>query len=227
VALDKLTLLVRKGRGILREEGVVVFIKRALLFVISPLFRRETYYVYEKDLNELDEAEFRPKTQNCTLKITSTPEQIDELMAEGFDFSFHPNIYDIKKRISRGAIAFCAFVGQDLAHITWVALNKEAKRDLDVLPYAVDFSNNEVCSGASETNPEYRRMGIYAYVYSKIFSFLSGEGLSIDRFTIGKDNIASQNALAKFNPIIYAEGEYSKFLWWKFWKEKPIQEIQQ
>ena len=67
MALDSPILLFRKGKDILRDEGVIAFIKRTFLFLIRPLFRRETYYIYEKDLNGLDEAEFRPKIQNCVM----------------------------------------------------------------------------------------------------------------------------------------------------------------
>lgn len=227
MVLDRLIPLVRKGKTILREEGVVPFIKQTLLFLISPLFRRETYYIYEKDLNELSEFDFTPKIQSFTLKIVSTPEQVDELIAEGFDINCYLDAEEIKERISRRAVLFCVFVGKEFAHVTWGALAEKAKKEIDKLPFQVDFQKGEACSGASLTKPEYRGKGIFSYTYSYIFPYLVKQGFVKDKFTISESNISSQKAHAKFSPTITGKGRYLKLLWWEFWKEKPAEEIKQ
>ncbi len=217
MTLDRLGILLKKAKVILQEEGVIPFIKRAFSFFRTFLFNYKTCYIYE---NTLDGPRFTPKTQDVNLKILSTPQELDELIANGFDLSYQ-DINDLKKKISQGAIPFCAFVKQDLAHITWVALAEESKREIDPFPFKIDWQN-EACSGLSGTTPNYRRMGIYSYVYSEIFRFLKEKRRSKDKFRIDKDNIASHNALVKLGSEIYAEGRTLKVLWRKFYKERPL-----
>ena len=98
----------------------------------------------------------------------------------------------------------------------------EAKKTLGELPYRVDFSNNEACSGGSWTNPKYRRMGISNYDNFKAFQFLNERGKVIERSSIPKSNISSQKSRQPNPPKIYAEARYLKILCWKWWKEKPL-----
>jgi len=47
----------------------------------------------------------------------------------------------------------------------------------------------------------------------------------IRRGSIFKGNIVSQRGEAKFGyNKMYAEARYLKILWWKWWKEKPLQQ---
>jgi len=219
MAFDGLNLLFKRGKHILQRDGLVHFIKQGFLFLIG--FQYENVYIYE---NTLDGPEFAPRVQNVTVKIISMPRQLDDLAAEGFDFSYYPYTL-LKEKVSRGAIAFCASVDKDFAHITYVAIKPEAKREADPLPFAVNFERGEACSGFSETDPRYRRMGIYAHVYSCIFRFLREQGRSLDRFTIRKSNLASHSALTKLGSRIVAEARYLRLFHLTFWKEKPIKEI--
>lgn len=54
-----------------------------------------------------------PKIQHFTLKVISANQEVEELTAEGFDFRrWHPMH---RKRLDKGAIAFCILVEKDLA----------------------------------------------------------------------------------------------------------------
>jgi hypothetical protein len=230
MASSRASELVERGRNILREEGLLVLAKRVFLFVLRSLksffFSHGNYYIYEKTLDtNANEAGFTLKIPDCTLKIIWAPKQLDELIAEGFDFGSYT--INITRRLRKGAVAFCAFVERDLAHVTYVATSAEAKRGIDYLPFRVNFEGGEVCSGGSFTDPVYRGKGLLSYVYFHIFRYLAGNGVLKDKFTIEVNNIASQKAHAKFNPTIKGVGSYLKILWWEFWKEKPIEEIRQ
>jgi GNAT superfamily N-acetyltransferase len=169
---------------------------------------------------EMDESKFIPKIENYSLKIITTLREIDELIKGGFDFSLYPEIEDEKQRLSRGAILFCVFVEKDFAHRSWIAMSEENQRDIDPVPYAVDYQGEEVSVGYARTSPKYRGVGIYTYVYYQIYQFLKRKGISKVRFSINKDNIAPQKAQAKLGSEIIAEWRSLKLLWWKFWKEK-------
>ena len=65
-------------------------------------------------------------------------------------------------------------------------------------------------------------MGLMAYSLFKRLEFLRESGKIRDRSTGHKRTIASRKAATKVGCEIYAEARYLKFLWWKFWKEKPL-----
>jgi len=203
-----------------QTEGLPAFVRRAFLVVVRFFFSCENYYIYEKTLNDANELQFTPKIPNCTLKIVSTPEEVDELIAEGFHINAYLDISGTKARISRKAILFCAFVGKELAYKSWIAFSEEAKRDVDMLPYTVDFET-EACLGDDETVPKYRRLGIHTYVTIKRYQFVNERGLK-SKLTVRRDNIAAQKTQSRVGSRIYAEGRYLKLLGWKSWKEKPI-----
>lgn len=210
-----------------REEGMMPFIMRAFLFLLrflkSSFFSYRNYYIYEKTLNDVDEAVVTSRLQDATLKIIHSSEELDKLTKEGYDFKL-PNF---KERFKRGALPFCIFVEQELAHVTWVAFDEIAKREIDQLPFKVDFSKGEVCSGGSWTDPRYRGKGLLSYVYSYIFPYLAEQGIRKDKFSIQEGNIASQKAHTKLNPTITGKIRYLRLLRWEFWKEKPMKEIKQ
>jgi hypothetical protein len=101
-------------------------------------------------------------------------------------------------------------------------MSEEAKNAVDFLPYKVDFSNNEACTGSAATVPEYRSKGLEGYGCFKRLQFLGENGKIICRNAIEKRNIAAQKATARFSPRLYAEARYLQLLWWRFWKEKPL-----
>ena len=164
--------------------------------------------------------DFLPDIQNLTLKIVSTNEQADELDREGFEF--RSQFINARERLDRGAIAFCIFMSREFANIGWITLTQQAKDSLNELPFKVNFSNNEACTGGAVTNPKYRTMGLMRYNYFKRLEFLKENGRLRDRAAVAKSNIASQMGVAKISDNIYAEARFLKLLWWKFWWEKPL-----
>ena len=221
--MSRPTVLFTRAKQILQTEGLVPLVRRGFPFVVTSFFRYRTYALYEYalvDIQKLNEADFMPKIDNFTLKIISTNQEADELEAEGLEF--RSQVANAKQRLEKGAIAFCIFVDRELANIAWVALTQEAKDSLDEPPFRVDFPNGEVCGGNVWTNPRYRRMRLSEYIRFKRSQFLLETGRVIWRGAIPGANSATQRAVAKFSPKIYAEERYLKILWWKSWKEKPL-----
>ena len=218
-----LDALYQRARYIVRNEGWRTFVRRGFSFVGNLFFSHGNYYIYEKDLNSTDEEiKFKPKI-DCAPKVVSSPEGLDELIAQGHDFK----AMNFRRKLEKGAIAFCFFAGKELVHVTWLAPNKEAKQEIDYLPFKVDFEAGEVCSGASFTDPAHRGKGLFSPIYSLIFSYLAKGGTLKDKFTIEVSNVASQRALAKFNPVTTGKGRYLKILGWQSWKESPMEGTKQ
>ena len=224
--LRKLTESFTVVKRIFQTEGLLPLLTRVTAFIIGCFLQYGTYYLYEIDILKVLKQqekpdEFLPNDQNLTLKIVSTNEQADELDREGF--KFRSQFINARERLDRGAIAFCIFIGQELASIGWITLTQKAKDSLNELPFKVDFSNNEACTGGAVTNPKYRNMGLMSYNYLKRLEFLKENGILRDRAAVAKSNIAAQMGVAKIGDMnIYAEARFLKLIWFKSWKEKPL-----
>lgn len=229
---NRASILLGRAKNIWQEEGVVSLIKRAFLFLIG----YQSCYVYEKDLNEPSNADFTPRIQDFTLKLISAPQQIGELVAEGFDFSSAPNIvnfnperkvneisvenFNVKARLDQGGgVLFCGFVDKALVHTNWIAMSKKANMD----PYLIKVDwRNEATMGPSNTNPEYRGLGIKTHVRSQMYQFLKEKARAKGRGTFDKRNIAQHKSEAKLGSKIVGEGRRFKILFWRFCTVKPI-----
>ncbi len=205
---------------ILRKEGWRALISRGISFVGSVLFSHGHFYIYEKELSTADEQIALQPRIDCTPKIISSPAELDDLEARGYDF----RAMRFRPKLNKGAIAFCLFVGQELASVTWVAPNRQAKALIDCIPFTVDFAGGEVCSGDSFTDPSYRGKGLLGYTYCHILPYLVRCGIRRDRFSIEVSNTASRTAHARLNPRVTGRGRYLKILFWESWKEQPVGE---
>jgi hypothetical protein len=218
MVLKKITAILKKYNTIIQQEGVSVFIMKVVSFVRNNAqFRYKTYYIYE---NTLDGPQFSSRVEGTHLKIISEGNEFEKLVSEGYNL-LPWKLEDLKYSTNKEAIAFCAFVKQDLAHITWVALTEKAQRYVDPFPLKIDWQT-EACSGNSYTNPKYTRMGIYSYIYTEIFRFLKENGKTRDKFSIVKQNVSSTKALLKFDSKTIGEGDLLQILWWKFWKQRAF-----
>ena len=218
--ISTLVAMLKRAKDILQTEGLKPLLTRGFDFVKVWFFEYGDYYLYEHTLEDGNEADFLPNIQDYTFKIISNNKEADELAAIGSDF--RRRFVSARRSLDKGAIAFCIFVKGEIVHIGFVAMSEEAKNTFDPLPYKVDFSNNEACTGGTVTVPEYRGMGLMAYGYFKRFEFLREKGIVVSRNAVAKSNIASQKAHAKFSPRVHAEAKHLRLLWWHFWKEKPL-----
>ena len=221
--MKTMSMLLIRAKQVYRTGGLMYLVWRALVFVVRWFFQYRTYYLYEQaleDIRKLNEADYIPKIDNYTFKVISTNQESDDLEADGLEFRSH--VPNARKRLDKGAIAFCIFVGQELAHIGWIALTQQAKDTLPEPPYKLDFLSKEACGSDTWTNRKYRRRGLRLCSVFKRYEFMLNNGIMISRSAIAKKNIASQKGRAKFSPRIYAEGRYLKILWWKFWRERSL-----
>lgn len=215
--------LINRARYILKTEGLAVLVGRTLLYLKRRLFLFGHFYLYEYIMREMNEADYMPEIQGFTLKVVSTNRQADEIVNEGFkDFRDCPVMMNARRCLDKGAIAFCFFVGREFAHIGLVAMDEEAKNTFDILPYRVDFSHGQACTGGTVTMPKYRGNGFMIYGYFKRLEFLREKGYKTSCNAVAADNKVSQRAHAKFGPRIYARARFLRIARWTFWKETPL-----
>lgn len=216
---SRLHLRYKTAREILQKAGLITFIKRGFSFLLQCFFIYETYYLYTPALNEAGEVELTPRIKNFTLEVISQKQHFEELVANGFNFEFHT--IGITEKLNKGAIALCAFVDGDLAYMAWIAMSEEAKNSLSILPYKVDFLNNEAYFGWSETSPRYRRKGIGRYARFKMLQYLRERGRTLHPYVVSKSNLTAQMFEASIGAKRCGEALFLRILCCKFWKEKP------
>ena len=153
------------------------------------------------------------------LKIVSSRQELEKLTREGFEFGHYQST--IAGWLEKGAIGFCVFIGPELGHIAYVAMNETSKTNLEP-PYKVDYSKSEACTGGAFTLPGYRGIGLFNYNYYQMLKFLKEKGITTVRNVVAVNNAASNKVIAMFNPKIYAEARYMEIFGWKLWKEKAL-----
>lgn len=213
-------ILCQRAKGILQDEGWGAFIRQGFSFACHRFIYIATYYIYEETLASIDRGIKTKPEVDCVLKVIHNTHELDKLIGEGYNFKS----LRFRSQLQETAIAFCLFREQELASVTWVAHNKKGKRKVDSLPFEVNFGAGEICTGDSYTVPVYRGKGLLAYTYACISNYyLASNGLSKARFSINVNNITSQKAHVKFNPVVIGKGRFLKILWWNFWKEQVIE----
>jgi len=215
--INRFKALFNRANDIRQIEGFIPLIKRIISYYI---FQYRSFYVFEYNLHEVDESNSFPRLKNFSVNIVSDNKQADELSTSEFDFRLH--YQNAREALDKGAIAFCIFVDNELAHIGWAATSEQAKKYVDHLPYKVNFNNKEACIGGHKTLPKYRGRNLMTYGYALKFDYLKQNGFKIVRNAVKVSNVASIKVHKKFKYRICAKARYIKILRWQSWKEKSI-----
>ena len=198
---------------------------RAFRFARYCLFDYRAYYLSghsADEIRQMNHAARTPTVDDFSFRIVSTNEEADQLEAEGLEFRSYLPDFDARNALDKGAVAFCVFIGTDLASIGWTATTEVARDSLGEPPVRIDFPNNEACSGRAWTSPNHRHMGLHLYGNLRRRQFLVDKGIVMVRDAISKENFATPKRNPNYSPNIYAEGRYLRILWWKSWKERPL-----
>lgn len=216
MASNKVGLLLEQAKYILREKGLIPLIKQMFLFLTRFFFSYRTYYIYENKLSGADELKVAPKIQDFTLDIISNPKQFNQLVSAGFDRSSYPGTENIEERLNQGAILFCLFVRQDLAHKSWVTT--ESKARIDPVAPRLDYLE-QAYIGDCVTKFTYRGLGLYPYVLSQICKFLRETEKKRVLITTLKGDISSIKGITRAGFELCGEGKIIKIFRWEFWGE--------
>jgi len=203
--------LIKRLSTKLRDEGA----KEVMKIIISrlfPLIIYETYYLYE---NRNDHYNLQPKLKQTEIIYFYKYEEFEQYQRNHTISLLEFDLSWIKDLMSEGTLPFCAFIDNKLAHITWLAMDDNAKKSVEPWPMDVDWGS-EACWGAAQTSPSFRRSGLYSCVHAEISGYLKEKGFKKNKFTIKKKNIASSKAMSQFHPKIFGVGHYIKVLFWQF-----------
>jgi hypothetical protein len=212
----------KRAHHICRTEGLRGLLGRVYRFLVRRYFEYSTYYLYAKPVprpEELNDAQPIPRADGLMPRLVSSNEEVDELEAQGFEFRSH--VPNARERLDQGAVATCVFVGKELAHIGWVALNQRALDSLNEPPYKVDFANKEAVGTGAWTSPRHRGKGLTNLGAILFHMMAHDNGIETRRYAIRKSNIPSIKVQERVSDPC-GEGRYLRVLWWKSWKERSL-----
>lgn len=192
--ISRIRLLSDRARLALREEGFLPLCRKAILF---PLCSYTCDNIYE---STLDPPEITCGVDGLSIRMITRMDEIEQLESEqsvdeGFDFARDKEI------VSKGAVLFCAFVGNELAHITQVFIGTVAHR---IYPFS--FAMQHTVGLATFTAPKYRRRGIHLWTRSKALEYLKRKKISRAWDVQDKDNIALRDSLVKLGYYLWGYG---------------------
>lgn len=207
-----------RGRDILLSEGLTSLLRRSFKHF---LFHHDEYYLCEIQIQELSESDFMPKISNFTARIVTSNEDAEELKSEtGVDIRRH--FINAVRGLNGGAIATCIIVGEQIAHIGWIAMSEDAMKAITPLRQKINFANGEAFVGAAITLPGYRRRGLLTYGSFMRLQYAKARGVSTARCAVHSLDSTAQQGLAKFYPQLYARARHTKTLCWNRWSEYPL-----
>lgn len=176
------------------------------------------FYLYERSHPSWPEEEFRPRLDSFEECFITSNHEADALARSHEDL--RDAIPQARRGLDKGAVAFCVYVGRELAHVAWLATSEDGRRALDHLGFEVRFDRGEAWTGSAWTAPAYRGLGLLTYGSYRRFQHLSHAGFHRSRGAVETDNIASQRTNEKFNPRIYATGRQWRLFRWRKWSER-------
>ncbi len=225
--MSRLEILRARFHQIRCEKGLPGLLKASVLYLISPIYERNIFYLYKYDLNA--DCHFnvdKPKANIQDLKfiVVSSNQEADELEKRNLKFrtcptDFNDGLKTYTKWLEEGAIACCTFAGSDFAAIMWIILSQKTQDRIKTIPLKVNYSNHEAFIRGAWVNPEYRGKGLHIYTWSKRDSFLKSRGITTLRTTVDMINKPGLSLASSVGTRIYGRGRLVKFLFWRFWKE--------
>jgi len=195
----------RVAMRVAREEGLLalaVRTSRCVRDVLSSTFCVRHVYICRFEMADVDFWEPLFVPLGFTTFFVASHSDADLLAARGYE-DFRDCFLRARGSLDTGAVALCAFSGESLAHVGWVACSHSQKGRFDNVPYPVDFESGEACLGSVFTFPEYRGQGLAPHSMRLRLEYLRSLGCSTTFAAVETDNIASLRAMARVGPFTW------------------------
>ena len=210
------------ARRRLSEDGFIALLKKSVSYTVEKIAWYQGYYVLTGAIKEFspDPDANKPVIENLCYHFFHSNKEADEIARTHEDFrSYYVNS---RKQLDNGVIALCVYTGKEIGFACWFALNEKAKKTFNDIPYRVDFENKQSCSGGYLTPARHRRKGFMTYAVHLQNRYLQEKGIVLDKSIIKTGNSISIQSSYGFGYRFTAKARYFKFLWWKFWRETPV-----
>ena len=212
---------VRRAATLLRTEGLTGLVQgmaRYVLYLAHLVYWNEYFVIYEIDTANYVLGLDGPAIEGLEVHILHSEHDVNRMVGEGYE-DVRLVVGAAARRLQQDAVAFCAFVNREVAHVAWVAFTQDAQSTFDVVAYPVDFDGGEAWWGGSLTTGRFRNLGIYRHVMAWRLRYCHelGYRVLVDATIVG--NMPSLRSQDTYNPRIRAFCRYRRLLHWRDWKE--------
>jgi hypothetical protein len=226
-------LLTDRARDVRRQEGMIGLFRVGLRFLLSPVYRNESFYLTVIRVSaDYKSEESRPRIDESQLnfRVVTSNDEAARLEDEGFRFRTSPTYFNYNLKVyahwlDSGAIAFCTFVGKEFAAINWGILSQHAQDALKEIPLRVDYANHEMFPRSSWVNPAFRNMQLFYYTTRKRNRYLLDRGICLMRTVIDCTNKPGIGITRAQGYRVYGRGQLTRILWRRRWKEVHYTEL--
>ena len=207
-----------KAIGILVSEGWKELL-RSVFYYLKPTFI--SLYILKRDLTALEEPSVIPEfPEEMKVYFIRTKQELDSMISDGYDII--SGIDGVIELLNRGAIAQFVFVGHELAHYCFLAMNQRAMDAISQpYPCLVDFANHEAYGCLAKTFDKFKGKGLMAYAGFLRFKYLKENGIVSVKGLVESKNLSAIRSHIKKDAKVYGKGLYIyiRILRWKCWKE--------
>jgi hypothetical protein len=220
-----------KARSIRQKSGIRTLLASAWRYALSPVYTHDRFdlYTYEiKNDQNPDNLSSSSPIDRITHKVVTSFEDADKLEKEGFallsDTTYWKRRRELyTRRINQGAIAWCSFVGPELAAIVWIIPSKKSQEDVKTSKVKVDYSKGEVLAAGAWAHPKYRKLAFFNYNYRSLQKFFSERGIKKVIIPVNQTFITTHKTSYSLMKIVggrkYGKGDYYRIIRYRFWKE--------
>jgi GNAT superfamily N-acetyltransferase len=209
----------REARSLIKDQGLVSYVRRWPVYVSWFLYQHQEFYIWRSDISCLS-GSFVPRVEGYGFKAIARPEELDELLAEGLavDSSFS---LEEARWMLRGHVVGClVLVHKELASWCWVGMSDDHTRYFVYPPpRKLDYAS-EAYAGRAYTLPRYRGLGLDTWGSLKRLEYLKEKGKSGFVLVTLKDNEPAIRVQKKFGSRMSGEMRLRKVLLREFWTEK-------
>ena len=218
------------ARQVKQEQGSWALLRIGFWFLLKPVYARHIYYLYEKPLDlstikaKIAKNQSSINIPDLNFKVVTSNQEAERLEKEGFIFRSYPTDFNrnhtrYTQLLDYGMIAFCTFVGNEFAAISWIIPSKKAQGKMKAPPLKVNY-NSEVFVMGIWCHPKYRGQGLHSYNSNNLNLYLARLGTKKLRgATVYKKTI--QAMVEARGSIQCGQAFYTKILVWRFWEERP------
>jgi len=212
---------VHRASHLLRAEGLaglVAGVFRHLEALKRRILWSKRFVVYSTSTAIYDPVLAAPSGSGPEVYVLERDADAERLAAAGYE-DVRRVVRSASRRLEYGAVAFCAFVQRELAHVSWVGLTEPAMRSLTSLPVPVRLDEGEGYWGAALTMRRFRRLGLYKHVMNWRLWYSHEHGCPVLVDATAVDNVASLRGHDAFDRRLRGVYLYRRRLWWSDWKE--------
>ena len=193
----------------LQEEGVRESLLRLGKTVLSPLYKSESMFFYEKDLFSIPRV-IQPKLAVCFRFATNED-------SKDLENSMYHAYSELLLRFVKKNKCFIGSIENEIVFYAWISILKAYIPEIDTY---INLTNNEAYIYNVRTLKKYRRNGIAAYAYHKILGYCKDSGFTKALISVCGNNISSVKSIEKAGFKRTKEIKYTRILGFKTYSEK-------